>query len=47
MNRYEQVLQMSVAEMAKFLSDIQWDSSEPTEQEMYDWLIDEGDVWDI
>lgn len=49
MNRYEKILSLSLQDMAHFLSQIQWDSNEPTSQEMYEWLsepyfLDEEDV---
>lgn len=47
MTRYERIRRFTMDEMAGFLADIQWDSSEPTAQEMYTWLMgewpDEGD----
>lgn len=41
MTNFEHVKAMDIEELAKFLSDIQWDSSEPTTQEMFEWLIEE------
>lgn len=38
MTRYEKVVSLSLNDMANFLSQIQWDSNEPTSQDMYEWL---------
>lgn len=38
MTKYERVLSLSLNDMANFLSELQWDSPEPTVQEMYEWL---------
>lgn len=47
--RYEKIKSLSINDMANFLADIQWDSNEPTSQEMYEWLsepylADEQDI---
>lgn len=49
LTRYEKVKSLSLQDMASFLSQLQWDSNEPTTQEMYQWLSelyfsDEEDV---
>lgn len=41
MTRYERIQKLSPDDMASFLSELQWDSSEPTSQEMYEWLLEE------
>ena len=38
---------MSLEELANFLSDIQYDSNEPTGQEMIAWLSDEWEGTEI
>lgn len=42
MTNFERVKAMTLDELASFLSEIQWDSNEPTTQEMYEWLISES-----
>lgn len=49
MTRYEKIISLSLNDMANFLSEILWDSNEPSSQEMYEWLsepyfTDEEDV---
>ena len=49
MTRYEKIKSLSMDDMASFLADIQWDSNEPSTQEMYAWLLepyssDENDI---
>lgn len=39
MNKYEKILSLSIDDMASFLSELQYDSTEPTSQEMYEWLL--------
>ena len=39
MTNFERIKEMSVEELAVFLSEIRWDSNEPTTQQMYEWLI--------
>jgi len=39
--RFEKIKAMSLEELGYFLSDIQWDSNEPTGQEMIAWLLEE------
>ena len=41
MIRFEKIKAMNLEELGYFLSDIQWDSNEPTGQEMIDWLLEE------
>lgn len=38
MTKYDKVISLSLNDMANFLSQIQWDSNEPSSQEMYEWL---------
>lgn len=49
MTRYEKIISLSLNDMANLLSDLMWDSDEPSSQEMYEWLSepyleDEEDV---
>ena len=41
MIRFEKIKAMSLEELGYCLSDIQWDSNEPTGQEMIAWLLEE------
>ena len=41
MTNYEKIKSMNLEELGYFLSDIQWDSNEPTGQEMIFWLLEE------
>lgn len=41
MIRFEKIKAMSLEELGYFLSAIQWDSNEPTGQEMIAWLLEE------
>lgn len=41
MTNFKRIKNMSIEEMASFLSEIQWDSTEPTTQEMLIWLESE------
>ena len=41
MIRFEKIKAMSLEELGYFLSDIQWDSNEPTGQEMIAGLLEE------
>ena len=41
MTRYEKIKSMDIEELGYFLSEIQWNSDEPTGQEMIFWLIEE------
>ena len=43
MRNYERIQQMSIEEMAQFLSDIQYDTNEPTTEEMLQYLESECD----
>lgn len=43
MTNFEAIKELSIDEMAKFLVDIQYDSSEPTEKEMLEWLMSEAE----
>lgn len=43
MTNYEKIKSMNIEELGYFLSDIQWDSNEPTGQEMIIWLLKEWD----
>lgn len=43
MNRYQKILTLSIEDMANFLSNIQFDSPEPTAAEMLEWLRQEYD----
>lgn len=47
MIRFEKIKTMSLEELAYFLSDIQYDSNEPTGQEMIAWLLEEWEDTEI
>ena len=44
MRNYERIKKMSIEEMASFLSEIQYDTNEPTTEEMLQYLESESDV---
>ena len=41
LTNYEKIKTMNLEELGYFLSDIQWDSNEPTGQEMIAWSLEE------
>lgn len=47
MNRYQKIITLSIEDMATFLSYIQWDSSEPSADEMLKWLMQDCTFDDI
>lgn len=40
MTRFEKIKSLSLQDMARFLTQIKWDSSEPTFEEMQEYLVE-------